>query len=210
MTDDYIALVNGDDARRYIKSVSAEGNTLGLLATQSLEVVGDVYAFAPLKSKNETLPPLMERDLRQSFSSRTESGLREGANPQAALASEIGRHLSSGPSKIVILADPIAQTADKWLESLVAHGIRVAVCASEVYYLLFPEDVGRGRILDTLSWGPETEICLFSEFATSDRTTPINLSPEDLGAIVERTESIVVGAFDGESFLCFRVAGRGR
>jgi hypothetical protein len=120
--------------------------------------------------------------------------------------------LSEGTSKIVIFEDAVASAGDPWLEGPAASGLRVATCGSEVYYLLLAEDVGTKRIAETVAMGCcecHHSVGLFSEAAGLDLTSPVSLSPEDLGAIVKRTRMMVVGAFDGESFLRFQVEENG-
>jgi hypothetical protein len=196
MTDDYTELVNLDEALRYIQTVLEQGKTLGLLASAALKVVGGVYAFAPLRPKEMALPPL------------TQGGVPESADSYAALVSEIEQYLSEGASKIVIFEDFLASAGDPWLEGSAASGLRVATCGSEIYYLLLAEDVGTKRIAETVAIGSCESyhtVGLFSELASVDLTSPVRLSREDIGAIVKRTSLMVVGAFDGESFLRFHV-----
>src|SRR5437879_2160947 len=115
MTNDYIQLANIDEALRYVSSVFKQGNTLGLLAAETLKVIGDVYAFMPLPSRDIALPAL------------TQGGLCASCDSYGALASEIERYLSAGASKIVIFEDASARAGDKWLEGPVASALRVAV-----------------------------------------------------------------------------------
>ena len=177
MTSDYIELANTDEALRYIRTVLEQGKTLGLLASTALKVVGGVYAFAPLRPKELTLPPL------------TQGGVPESADSYAALASEIEQHLSGRTSKIVIFEDALASAGDPWLQGPAASGLRVATYGSEIYYLLLAEDVGTKRIAETVAIGLSESyhaVGLFSELASAHLVHPITLS---------------VGAFDGESFL---------
>lgn len=200
MTSDYIELVNVDEALQYIGSILKQGNTLGVLASEALKVVGGVYAFAPGQLRDVPLPSL------------TGGGFRGRVDSYAALASEAEQHLSEGTSKIVIFEDAVASAGDPWLEGPAASGLRVATCGSEVYYLLLAEDVGTKRIAETVAMGCcecHHSVGLFSEAAGLDLTSPVSLSPEDLGAIVKRTRMMVVGAFDGESFLRFQVEENG-
>jgi hypothetical protein len=192
MTGDYIELANIDEALRYIQTVLEQGKTLGLLASTALKVVGGVYAFAPLWPKQLALPPL------------TQGGIPESAGSYAALASEIDQHLSGSASKIVIFEDALASAGDPWLEGPAASGLRMATYGSEIYYLLLAEDAGTRRIAETVAIGLSESyhaVGLFSELASGHLVNPITLSIEDISAIVQGTTSMVVGAFDGESFL---------
>ena len=196
MTDDYTELANLDESLRYIQTVLELGKTLGLLASAALKVVGGVYAFAPLRPKELALPPL------------TQGGVPGAAGSFAALAAEIERYLSEGASKIVIFEDALAEAKDPWLEGPAASMLRVATCGSDIYYLLLAEDVGTGRIAETVAIGffdSYYAVGLFSDLAGVGLTSPVRLSAEDLGGIVKRARWMVVGAFDGESFLRFRV-----
>ena len=195
---DYIELANIDETLRYIQTVLEQGNTLGLLASTALKVVGGVYAFAPLRPKELPLPPL------------TQGGVPESADSYAALVSEIEQYLSGSTSNIVIFEDALASAGDRWLEGPAASGLRVATYGSEIYYLLLADDVATKRIAETVAIGLSEShhaVGLFSEISNVHVTTPVRLSLEDLETFVKGTASAVVGAFDGESFLRFHVEG---
>jgi len=200
MTSDYIELVNVDEALQYIGSILKQGNTLGVLASEALKVVGGVYAFAPGQPRDVPLPGLAS------------GGLCGPVDSYGALASEIGQYLAEGASKIVIFEDVLARAGDPCLEGPAASPLRVATCGNEVYYLLSAEDAGTGRVAETVDAGCYAchhSVGLFSEAAGLDLTSPVSLSPEDLGAIVKRTRMMVVGAFDGQSFLRVQVEENG-
>lgn len=199
MTEDYIELDNNAGAVQYISSVLKWGTALGLLASETLQVVGGVYAFAPADVRSLPLPAL------------TEGGFHLRIDSYAALASVAERHLSEGASKIVIFEDALARAGDPCLEEPEDSHLRVATCGAEVYYLLSAEDAGTRRVAETVAAGSYFSfhtVGLFSELPGVDLTSPARIAPEDLVAIVKRTRLMVVGAFDGQSFLCFHVERR--
>jgi len=199
MTEDYVELDKTCGAEQYISSVLKRGNRLGLLASEALSVVGGVYAFAPADVRNLPLPAL------------TQGGFQGHVDSYAALASVAERYLSEGASKIVIFEDALASVGDPCLEEPEASHLRVATCGAEVYYMLSSEDLGTRRVAETVAAGSyfsDHTVGLFSELTGVDLTPPIRLSPEDISAIVKGARLMVVGAFDGESFLRFSVLGK--
>jgi hypothetical protein len=199
MTGDYIELANIDEALRYIQTVLVQGKALGLLASTALKVVGGVYAFAPLRPKELTLPPL------------TQGGVPESADSYAVLASEIEQHLSASASKIVIFEDALASAGDPCLEGPAASGLRVATYGSEIYYLLLAEDAGTKRLAETVAIALSDSAIrtmrsvFLANWQARIWSIPSHYRFEDINAVVRGTPSMVVGAFDGESFLRFRV-----
>jgi hypothetical protein len=181
------------------------------LAADTVKVVNGVYAFSPFNSEKKILLAVTERGLNESLESSIQRGLPEGAQKSEVLASEIERHLSSGPSQIVIFADALATVDDPWLaESDVAPALRVALYGNEIYYLLLAEDVGSERIAKTVNAGSFNDyfVGFFTELVGGDKSFPITLSSDNISMIVKCVSSMVVGAFDGESFLRFQVAGK--
>jgi len=195
MTDEYIQLKDIHDGLMYIRSVLTQGCTLGLLASEILRVDGGIYAFAPRLPGDVTLPTL------------TQGGIGASSDSRRALALEVDQYLSAGDRRVVIFEDVLARPGDKWLET---SPLRIAPYADEVYYLLIAEDIGTERIARTVAAGLGTyhALGLFSELAGVNLPSPNRLSRQDINAIVKFSRAMVVGAFDGESFLLFNVESR--
>jgi hypothetical protein len=212
MTNDYIELINVDHALTYIQTALRQAGAMGALSAENLKVVDGVQAFSPFKSVSQVSLAATEASLHQSLKSSIQHGLPQGTNKSGALVSEIEGHLSLGASQIVIFLDTLGSVDDAWVaEPDEASPPRVAQYGNEIFYLLLAKDIGSNRIATTIHAGTFNDyfVGLFSELLGADRASPIMLSSDELITIVKGARSIVVGAFDGESFLKFRVTAKG-
>jgi hypothetical protein len=121
-------------------------------------------------------------------------------NLDALLVSRIATHLKSHHLAICMFENALAHANDPWLYQSKVHTL---ICGQDVYHFLTNEDdpnliqltVKKARSIEPPLVG------VLSESSSPPSFPDGRIKLSDLRRIAERTEQLLVGAYDGEGFL---------
>jgi len=212
MNDICAELHLGPEAVSYIRDCLANGKTLAryLLQRPDLES-GTVTTFLPSDVSEEAATQFkwggkLKRDP-ATFVYRTEpDGSRTRWEPvpntDPWLISILQEFLRGGPERVCVFENSSAAPEHPWLLS---SGMQTLIFESEVYHFLSSRDLeNEEKILTTIEG---TKSWLFYGTMTSLSEPPDlpleggTVDDEVLKTFAQRAEKIVVGAYDGESYL---------
>lgn len=207
----------GAEAASIIKHALAKGGTLSRLLLASHEIEdGSVYTFLPAGTSTEAanefgsggkVPPLPS-EAPENFTS--EGGARWRVSPvpnvDAYLAITIQHFLRAAQGRVCIFEDAVARPTDLRLASA---NTRVVVFDDEVYHWLAQEDSETASILNTIrqvrSW--QIVAAMTSTQKVQDLTPDTRIISYDaLKTMSEDAMTIIVGAYDSESYLIWNRA----
>ncbi len=215
MNDVCAELHLGPEAVNYIRDCLANGKTLAryLLERPDLES-GTVTTFLPSDVSEEAATQFkwggkLKRDP-ATFVYRTEpdgSTTRWEPKPNTDpwLVSILQRFLRGRAERVCVFENELASPGDPWLSLPRWDILQTAIFENEVYHLLSNRDAeNEERILTTIkganAWlfiGAMTSVSKASDLALEADT----VDDEVLEMFAQRAEKIVVGAYDGESYL---------
>lgn len=124
------------------------------------------------------------------------------------LVTKIKDFLISGRHHVCVLEDSLKQVGDVVLDNLTTT---YATFNKEIYHVLFSTDADEQTIKKVLKSAKSipTFIGTLTEWQGSRPTTsPIRLSATQLELLAMKTDSFIVGAFDGESYLIWQSDSR--
>jgi len=168
--------------------------TIGLgktLSQEMLKVIGEpVEAEIAVPKKLEI----------EGLSSFRVGGVCSHAESHALLVRLAERHLRSGPDKALLFEDYMARADD---EVMRATGGDWASFGDEVYHLLIGQVVSRDRIDAVLRRASDSvhTMGLLTGGLAEAAGTPRRLSRADLTVAVANATTLIIGVFDGESFI---------
>lgn len=213
MTRTFHEVVLPAQARLYVEECLRQGNTLsGRLLQHVDQYTGDVRTFVPSATTVDKLldfhhggvlpvPPEPQWQHAQG------SVLVPISNTDSCLAEVIEEFLGLAPGQICIFEDALAKVSDG---NLSEYTSRIITFEDEVYHVLTPGEANRTRILQTI--GEAKSIPTFIGVLTSVSNHPTNLFAQtraltwnELASLADRTEQIIVGAYDGESYLLWDI-----
>ncbi|MEO6391375.1 MAG: hypothetical protein ABIP75_05940 [Pyrinomonadaceae bacterium] len=118
----------------------------------------------------------------------------------------VRKFLQENKDGIVVFEDQTSEPTDPWLKN---SGTRIFSYDQEVFHYLVPKDCDfPERINKTISaaggWRFVGTLVLKDEISSKLQTTSAIATREDLERIAASISAVVVGAFDGESFLIWR------
>jgi hypothetical protein len=207
----YREICLGEEGIEYIKTCLSGGKTLANLLLQAVDsAAGKIITFLPSDISEETANQFtsggkLKEDLtpKKEMIKSDESKLTivRTANTDFWLRSNIHLFLTSKDRPLCIFEDDLAKPTDPWLSS---EKMQIFTLDDEVYHFLLSVDAedekidqAIGKASSYLFVGVMTSVP--HETAFPRRRQVITL--EDLRTFSERTEKIVVGAYDGEGYL---------
>jgi hypothetical protein len=117
------------------------------------------------------------------------------------LAAKVGEFLAEAEEHVCVFEDPLARVGDPVLRNM---DTRYATFGGEIYHLILTSDSDQAYIRKVLkrAKGIPTFIGVFTESRTNlAEKRPLNFSTRDIQALAAQAKKLVVGAFDGESYL---------
>ncbi|MBI1923433.1 hypothetical protein HYR99_04195 [Candidatus Poribacteria bacterium] len=187
------------EANKYIRECLEDGNSLAKhLLTQLERESGRVVTF---------LPHGVAPGTTQQFKS---GGVTSAKESESWLVTLIQASLSRGEGCLCFLENALARPSDPILSS---SKTRILIFRDEIYHFLSERDVESEKIRQTIRRAESPH--LFIGIVTSlpkERSFPYEArkvtitSDELLRDLAERTEKIVVGAYDGEGYLVWNKA----
>jgi hypothetical protein len=213
MIDTIQEIVLGQEALDYVRDSLRVGKELAayLLKALTLES-GRVRTFLPVGlptteinrfSAGGKLPmaPVEKRTLVVAGKS-AEVAAAPLPNLDVVLASTIKKYLNSEADALCLFENALASPGDGWLSRAKVHSV---VTKSSVYHILRSEDTDSELIQQTVAKSKSIRPPLLGILAhyplASSRFKSGTIEPADLQKIAERTEELLVGAYDGEGFL---------
>lgn len=201
----------GSEATKYIYECLKDGKTLSKYLLEKLDLKsGKITTFLPADISDEEAKQFTEGKLKepppQTHKHITaEDGTKWKMVPKLDmsfwLVTAIQTFLSNGEKRCCIFEDANAQPNDPYLASMKT---RFLTFNKEVYHFLSWEDLDAERILQTIrhaeSWlfiGAMTSIPKEKDFYLEVG----KITSDELSALAERTEKIIIGAYDGEGYL---------
>jgi hypothetical protein len=223
MSDALIEIRLGSEAIEFIKSKLAQGKTLSkfLLNRPDLnrgEVISLLPSNVDLKkirnfSEGGVLPtPSSEDHYRYSTPDGTKTVMVPVPNTTPALVAAIEESLRQDVGRLCLFESEVARPSDGFLSSPNAQDLRVLAFDEDVYYLLANDDIDPDKIKKTIRYSTSyLTIGVLAELSKRDKFLPTEqqmtrgkISHDELKLIAERTQTIIVGAYDGESYLLWR------
>jgi S1-C subfamily serine protease len=200
----------GPNAISYVKDCLADGNSLAKLLMQSHDLNnGRVTTYLPAEVSDEVAEEFRTGGKLPASSTRSPPGevkssakrLEPLPTTDSCLAGEIHEFLNLNEEHLCVFEDSSASPSDPFLQSL---DTCYSVMGDEVYHFILSTDAGDEKILRTIrrarSWlfiGVMSSASLKSGFFSRSGTLTIS----ELKVIAEHAEKILVGAYDGESYL---------
>ena len=207
-----VILNNGSNrikALKYIKEFLSNGNSLAILLLNVLNLEsGRVITFLP-----EDISGITVEDFKsggklpieaEGNKFETEGGTSWTMQAKPSLKLElivaIQSFLQSTTNAICILENSLAKASD----SNISDMKNVITFRQEVYHYLLNRDISETEIISIIneanSWSFIGVMTFLSEEQT-DNSRPRSLDFESLELLAKKTVSIIVSAFDGESYL---------
>ncbi|GBC94698.1 hypothetical protein HRbin16_00482 [bacterium HR16] len=183
---------------------------------------GMVYTFAPEGLSHDILHTFRasiapKRDMGAFGCDGTGLLLRSASVDDSALqeaaSREVQAFLTCHSKHVAVFAEQLHSA--RHLSHLQKHDVRLMVLNEEVYFFLTGEDADLSRIQNTLSVANvPTPPLVGVLFLASDRllqrcwgTRLVELQEDDVHEIVSGVKVVVIGAYDGEGFLFWRIIG---
>lgn len=210
----YREIMFGSEAIKYIYECLKDGKTLSRYLLEKLDLKsGKVTTFLPADISDEEAKRFTEGKLKEPPPQThryitAENGAKLRMVPKLDMSfwliNVIQTFLNIEAKRCCIFEDANAQPNDPYLASIKT---RFLIFNEEVYHFLLWKDLDAERILKTIrhaeSWlfiGAMTSIPEESVFSHEAQKITI-ASDELIRLLAERTEKIVVGAYDGEGYL---------
>ena len=121
------------------------------------------------------------------------------------LAVKVQEFLSEAENHVCVFEDPLARAGDPVLRNV---DTRYVEFGAEIYHLILNSDSDLTYIRKVLkrAKGIPTFVGVFTEWqASRAEKSPLNFSKKDIKALATRAQKLVVGAFDGESYLIWDI-----
>ena len=204
----------GSEAIKFIEKCLSAGNILAQTLSKKFDFKkGQVTTALPLD-----IDPAEAKDFEDGILPEPpKSEWRRVAEPDGSqwimipkpnmdfwLASTIRMYLSKENKRLCIFENALANSSDPWISSKKS---KIFIFKHEVYHFLLRSDVAGKKIEQTIR---DATSHLFIGVLTSvprETAFPKNrqeVNFEELKVFVERTEKIIVGAYDGEGYLFWK------
>ncbi|MDX6500439.1 MAG: hypothetical protein QOG23_3699 [Blastocatellia bacterium] len=220
MIGDFGEITLGPEAIEYIKDRLARGKTLASLLLEHRDLDGgDVVTFLPSNadfkrirnfSEGGVLPtPPSETHQHYTTPDGTKTVLVPVPGTNSHLVTTIQEFLKQGEGRICLFESAVARPTDGFLSSPNAQDLRVLTCENDVYYFLTEDGLDRKKINKTVSYAISyLVIGVLAQLSKVDKFLPIEqnisrgeITLYDLRLLTEKTQKIIVGAYDGEGYL---------
>ena len=211
----YKEITLGPEAIEYIRKCLSDGNTLARYLLQKLNLdrgrvvtflSSDVTAEAAKQfTTGGKLPMPPKSQWRYAEGERSKWRMVPIPDTDSCLVAIIEAFLNAEEKRVCIFEDDLSRPNDPILSRSVA---RLLTFKDEVYHFLSGRDVESSKIRQTIRQaksiplfiGAMTSVPEESSFSYKARRITIT-SDKLLRILAERTEKIVVGAYDGEGYL---------
>jgi hypothetical protein len=176
------------DLQSEIVEVLRRGHSLSAASVSLLPTASIAYVCAPLDF-DTSAPISLER-----------GGLCSQTEARELLVTIIADFLNSDTSNLVVLEDPFAKPTD---ELMPQTNLQWGWYQEEVYYFLASQSSAVETIRAALNraMDPLRFFGLFTRSVGELLTQPFQLQADNLKAFIANSESIILGIFDGESFM---------
>jgi len=117
----------------------------------------------------------------------------------------IVKYLSAAPDRLCVLEDHVGRSSDPGLS---LSRSRIVTCAEYVYFVLCADDTHRQRI-ERVLWDAASASITYGFMTAAPPAWDPNsgrFSGQDLEYLADKTEKIVVDAYDGEGWLIWEKA----
>jgi hypothetical protein len=215
MTTAYREFNLGDEGIKYIRKCLINGKTLAnyLIRTCNLER-GKLITFLPTDTNEEAVKQfttggkLKEEGLKEEIIKPEGSKLTKVPTPNTDLwlVSIIRSFLTTDVKRLCIFENALAKPSDPWLSS---KKMPVFTFHEEVYHFLLGTDAENEKIGETIRIA--TSHLFIGVMTSVPQETGFSLgggeiTSQELIGFAEKTEKIIVGAYDGEGYLIWRRA----
>lgn len=136
-----------------------------------------------------------------------EGGIASAEESYRRFAGEIRSHLALGGDRVVVFEDAVSRRGDAALAQLSS---RAGFYREEVYHLLLPSDVSDYAIEVTVSAADSADqlVCFLTRskllIERADEKPFAEISEGELEELAQRTDGVIVKAYDGEAFIICR------
>ncbi|TEB15729.1 hypothetical protein Psfp_01960 [Pelotomaculum sp. FP] len=196
----YKEVTLGSEAVVYIKDILKYGNTISKYLLQSYDFEkGKVVTYLPYDINNE--------DARHFKVGGKIKSPAEYENsfpiPIAYLMNSIKLFLKGGESRLCIFEDVTSKPKDPRISS---KDDRIYIYGDEIYYALFGEDAENNEKIHDTIWDSDSHwhfVCIMTSLSKKSfyLRNNKNLNANELKMLVEGTERVAIGAYDGEGYL---------
>ena len=194
----------GAEALEYIRQSLNDGKQLSRATLTALDIgAGKVSTYLPPGTTALQANKFLTGGKLEIASSESPAKAHPIPNTDDILAATLRGHLKSSDSALCIFENALAQAGDPWLRQAQVHSF---VCGTDVYHFLTAKDVESDLIESTINTArsirpPLIGVLTRSERAGSTDSAQGTIKLVELQNLASRAEKLVVGAYDGESFL---------
>jgi hypothetical protein len=213
--DTYSEVKLGPEAVTFIKDRLANGKTLAKLLLRRGDLDGGkVSTFLPpgvdeaaarkFDSGGLLLPPTGETHRHYTTPDGTRSVMMPVSNTRPQLGVIIQEFLKQGEGHLCLFESAVASPTDGFLSSPKLQELRVLTSEDDVYFLLTRDDLDPEKIDRTIRHATShLVIGVLAHLSKEDNFLPVaqKITDDDLKLLAERTQKIIVGAYDGEGYL---------
>jgi hypothetical protein len=194
-------------AYTYIRDQLTDGDVLARHLVGIVNDGGTVYALLPEGVSLESASSFVQGG---KLPTPPSSEWRHGKNSivvpvpntNEALAGKIESFLTGGEQRICVFENAVARTRFPY----VAHFTDILICADRVYHVIRGPSPTRSDVLSTIREAASLQGCLGAMTSLPDRLnwpkgSQQMVSEADLAELAQRSEKVIVGAYDGESYV---------
>lgn len=211
------------EAIEYIKDRLADGKTLARFLLEKRDLNrGEVVTFLPPYANLErignfswggVLPtPPSETHQHYTTPDGTKTVMVPVPNTRPHLVWMIQEFLKQGEGQLCLFESAVASPTYGFLASPDAQDLRVLTFEDDVYYLLTEDDLDLRRIEKTVRYATSyLVIGVLARLPQEENFLPVKstratIVRSELELLAQRTEKIIVGAYDGEGYLIWSSA----
>jgi hypothetical protein len=196
MTNRFVEITLGDEALAYVRENLLGGKRLShaLFTTLDLEA-GTVTTFAPPNTSAMNLLQFSQGGLTQERSSQAER-LGKVETTEAEAVSIIAAHLPLTDAAFCVFEAPMARRGDKFLSQ---SPVPLLFDADDVYLL-----IRAPTNLPTITRALNLAFSFRPPWLAALGAGPIDASANSFHTVAHYTTQLLMGAYDGESFMRWR------
>ena len=206
MKSAYKEIPLGSEAVKYIHSCLGSGKTLSSLVLETCDLDnGKVATYLPT---DIDLATITQFDVGGKLG-ETAVWKKLGSQTDVWLASQIRSFLSDENKRIIVFENALARPNDPWLAR---RQSQIFTFKEEVYHFLLRKDAEKRKIRKAIRDATSHLFIGIMSSVLSDACLPQQrqvLTADELRGFAERTESIVVGAYDYEGYVIWSGNGKG-
>lgn len=189
-----IQLTLGEQARLFIESQLADGLKISNALRGRGITNGTVVSFLPPNGAASAVQNLSVDEFRHG-------GITSPAVTRDCLADFLLEFMEKSPHRLCVFEDAGAEPSFSWVQR---EKPRIFTFRNELYHVVFSGLSSKEELKTTIAKSDSTWILVGIATSVPDRSEWMNkteITSDEIDVLAQRTEHIIVGAFDGEGYL---------